>query len=335
MENIIKIINKKNLLHNIKHLTKNNKKICAVVKANAYGHGIENIVPIIDDFVYCYAVNTILEAKKVKKFSKKPVIVLCGFDENDIMFASNSNTHLAVFCKKQLTKLQNFVKKHNKNVNIHLKFNTGMNRLGFCEEDIPHIKKTLNAFPNIKLCGIFSHFGGGSKTRDESQITRFKNIIKNFDENTLVHIKSSSYSAYPKIAPNEMQRCGISIYGYEDKNLKPILSIKAKILFCGEAKKGEFVGYGTTFKAQNNLSYAVLQIGYFDGLPRNYVGGYVLIKKKLARILCVCMNMTIVDTTNINLKNAKEAVILNEKLNANTIAKKTNTICYEILTNFS
>ena len=133
-----------------------------------------------------------------------------------------------------------------------------------------------------------------------------------------------------------MLRCGLALYGYGSKNLKPILSIKAKIIFVGNAKKGEPIGYGTNHIAKQNTNYAVLAIGYADGLPRSYAkNGYVLICNQKAKICAnICMNMTIVNVNNIDARVGDYATIMDENLNAEVIAKNSNTICYEILTNF-
>ncbi len=338
MANIIKTINLNNLEHNIKHIKSQNENVCAVVKANAYGHGIKNIVPHINDFVSYFAVNSMEEAKCVRKFSKKPILVLCGFEQKDITYAINNNIEFVVFCKNQLLTLQKYARKHKKTINIHVKFNTGMNRLGFCptQNDINELKTLLKSENRVKLCGICTHFGGGNNERVSSQAQKFENIISQFPSSITNHSKSSSYIKNKKLSENEMLRTGLLIYGYGDKNVKPILTIKAKIIFIGKALKGDYIGYGTNFKINKDITYAVLGIGYYDGLPRCYAkNGYVLIDGKKAKICGnICMNMTIVDITKINTKVGDYATILNEELNADIIANSCGTISYEILTNF-
>ncbi len=336
MKNTLKIINFNSLKHNIFCIRQKNPQICAVVKANAYGHGIENIVPTLDEYVSYFAVNTIKEARVVRKHSNKPILVLCGFSSSELKYASQNNIHLAVFCKKQLYNIQKYVAKYQKNVCLHLKIDSGMNRLGFKTMD--EIKKALDIIdktPHIKLSGIFTHFGGGIAERTTAQKRRFKSVLEEINKNVLMHYKSSSYID-DIINENEMLRCGLAIYGYGNPNLKPILSIKTKIIFVGKAKKGEYIGYGTDNPAKKDITYAVLAIGYADGLMRNYAKkGYVIINGKKAKICAsICMNMTIVDITGISAKVGDYATIMDEKLNANEIAKMTNTIPYEVLTNF-
>lgn len=337
MKNILKIINFSSFEHNIFCIKQKNPNLCAVVKADAYGHGIKNVVPFLNDKVGFFAVNTIKEAKKVRKYSNKPILVLCGFLPKDLCYASQNNIHLAVFCKKQLYNIQKFTTKHAKNVCLHLKFDTGMNRLGFKNDcDLEEIKNIICSNKHIKLCGIFTHFGGGSDERALTQIKQFENIAKLFSDGLIVHSKSSSYFNCETQSKNEMLRCGLALYGYGGKNLKPILSIKAKIIFVGNAKKGEPIGYGTNHIAKQNTNYAVLAIGYADGLPRSYAkNGYVLIGNQKAKICAnICMNMTIVNVNNIDACVGDYATIMDENLNAEVIAKKSSTICYEILTNF-
>ena len=333
MKNIVKTINKKNLKENIKHIKSLQKNVCAVVKADAYSHGIKNIVPEIDKEVSFYAVNTIKEAKIVRKLSQKPILVLCGFEKRDLNFATNNNIHLAVFCKKQLEYIKKYVRKHTKTALIHLKINTGMNRLGFCFDELEDVKNIIKAEPRIKLFGVFTHFGGGSKKRNKEQNETFLECQKMFSK-TLVHSKSSSFLE-EKSLENEMVRCGLMLYGYGNKNVKPVLEVKAKIIFIGSIKKGDYVGYGTNFIAKQKMRYAVLAIGYSDGLFRNYAkSGYVLIHDKKAKICGnICMNMTIVNIDKIDANIGDYALILGEKLDANIIAKNSGTICYEVLTN--
>ena len=336
MKNIIKTINFNNLKNNILFLKSKCTKICAVVKADAYGHGIKNIVPFLDEYVPMFAVNNINEAKTARKFTKKPILVLCGFEYKDIDYACTHNFHLVVFCKKQADNIQKYVLKHNKNVCFHLKLDTGMNRLGFkTVDEIKQIQETIKKEPRMKLCGILTHFGGGNNKRINIQKQRFETFLDFFPKNTLTHSKSSMYANF-KTKPNEMLRTGLSLYGYGHKNLKPILKIQAKVLFVGFAQKGEYIGYGTNFLAKHNTRYAVLAIGYADGLVRSYAKhGYALFQGQKAKICGnVCMNMTIVDIKNLNVKPGDYATILDENLNAETIAKASNTISYEILTNF-
>ena len=337
MKNIPKIINFNSLKHNIFCIKQNYSQICAVVKANAYGHGIKNIVPTLDEYVSYFAVNTIKEAHAVRKHSNRPILVLCGFSSSELKYASQNNIHLAVFCKKQLYTIQKYVAKYQKNVCLHLKIDSGMNRLGFkTADELKEVLDEINKNSHIKLCGIFTHFGGGHEERKTTQKKRFKSLLEQVNKNILVHCKSSNYIAENKIDENEMLRCGLAIYGYGNPNLKPILSIKAKIIFVGKAKKGEYIGYGTDNPAKKNITYAVLAIGYADGLMRNYAKkGYVIINGKKAKICAsICMNMTIVDVSGISAKVGDYATIMDEKLNANEIAKMTNTIPYEVLTNF-
>lgn len=337
MKNIIKTINTQNLNHNLKFLSSKIKNFCAVLKADAYGHGIKNVIKQIEPHAKFFAVNTTNEARQILKHTKKPILLLKNFEKSDLNFVSENNIRISIFDKKQLLNISNYATKHKKTFILHLKLDTGMNRLGikncldFCDA-----KQIINSSKYLKLEGVFTHFGGGNNKRFLTQQNKFFKFLGHLKENILVHSKSSSYALKTPLQENEMARIGLLIYGYGNKNLKPIMEIKAKVIFVSTIQKGEFVGYGNAFKAKRETRYAVISIGYADGLPRNYKNGYVLLNGKKAKILGnICMNMTIISLEHTNAKIGDYAYILCEKLSAEVIAKKCKTIPYEILTNFS
>ena len=338
MENLIKTINIKNLEHNLNVIKSflGQAKFCAVVKADAYGHGIKNVIKTINKYVNFFAVNNIQEAKALKPYTTAPILALTDFEQNHLTFAQKNNIILTVSNKSQLSTLEKFLNTHKKSMKIHLKLDTGMNRLGikncfdFCD-----IKNKILKNKNIKLDGAFTHIGGGKK-RTEKQKEKFFKMCESLPSNIITHYASSSLVKKEALNKNQMARVGMMIYGYGDKNLKPVMNIFAKIIHMQNVKKGEYIGYGTKHKARKNLTIGVIAIGYSDGLMRNYSKkGYVLINNKKARFCAnICMNLSIINLTNIKANIGDYVTILNSNLNAEVMAKKCKTIPYEILTNF-
>ncbi|MBR1925489.1 MAG: alanine racemase [Clostridia bacterium] len=337
MENLIKTINIKNLEHNLSFIKNclGQKKFCAVVKADAYGHGIKNVIKTIEKFANCFAVNNLLEAKSLRPHTKSPILCLSDFEPNKLAFAQKNDIMLSLSNKNQLKILENFLKSSKKPIKVHLKLDTGMNRLGIKNcYDFCDIKNKILKNKNIKLVGAFTHIGGGKK-RTEKQKEKFFKMCESLPQNIITHYQSSSLLK-DEFKKSQMARIGLMIYGYGDKNLKPVMSVLAKIIHIQNVKKGEYIGYGTKHKAKKDLTYGVISIGYSDGLMRTYSKkGYVLVNGKKAKFCAnICMNLSIINLSNIKANVGDYATVLDSKLNAEIIAKKCKTISYEILTNF-
>lgn len=347
MKNYIKILNFDNLQHNINYIKSKipqNVKICAVVKSDAYGHGALPLCKFLLDKVDYFAFSSNEEAIKIKrKLTSSRCLVIGPFSLNKINEALKLGIEVSIENISQLAILERKAKRKNIIIPFHIKIDTGLHRLGIDnKKEFQNFLNELDNYKHCKLVGVFSHIGSGEKTtckRTLKQAENFyyltnelqKDIIKNFCNsiNTFTHPQYLF----------DMVRIGIAIYGYGNPNLKPILSVKARIVAIKTVNKGEKIGYGNEHKARSNLITATINIGYGQGLPRLWANcGYVLINNQKAPIIAnICMDMTIVDITNIpNVKINDFATILGttKKLNANTIAKICSTIPYEILTNF-
>lgn len=345
MKNLCKFVDTKNLEHNALLLKKQlkNQKICAVLKSNAYGHGLKMVAKTLSNFVNFFAVLNKDEAKQILKL-KKPILMLQKQSKIDFEFACKNGVFSSIFCDEDVLNAKKASLKTQKNCNLHIKINSGMNRMGISTlTDFLRIQNQIKKCKLLKLKGIFTHCGSGKGKRTDKQLENFDKILIHSKKNILSHYANTSISSFCVPKQNQMARIGIAFFGYGPfKNLKPVLSVFAKVVNVLNVSKGEFVGYGNKHKTKENKTLAVLAIGYANGLMRCYSKkGFVLLHGKKAKIVAdICMNMTIVDVSQIpKTKVGDYATILgeneNQKITATDIAKKCNTIPYEILTNFS
>lgn len=234
---------------------------------------------------------------------------------------------------------------------VHIKFNTGLNRLGFWENDVDYITGKLKATKSVKVKSIFSHLAASEDLNEKkftkSQIKTFKTIANDFSKTIgykpMLHIcNTSGILNYPE-AHFDMVRSGIGLYGFgnskkENKYLKPIATLKTIISQIHRIEKGESVGYNRAFKSVGFLKTATLPIGHADGIGRQYGNGkgYVLINGKKAFIIGnVCMDMIMVNITDIDCKEGDEVIVFGKDNTAEDFANAANTISYELITSIS
>lgn len=231
---------------------------------------------------------------------------------------------------------------------VHVKFNTGLNRLGFNASDVEPVTKVLKATIALKTKSVFSHLAASEdlseKAFTQQQISTFTSIANKFE--MLIGFKpwlhlcnTSGVLNYPE-AHFDMVRCGIGLYGFgnsaeEDDHLEPIANLKSVISQIHNISPNETVGYNRAYKAKENEKTATIPIGHADGISRLYGNkkGYVFINDQKAPILGnVCMDMIMVDVTNIDCKEGDEVIIFDKTHKASHLAESAQTISYEILT---
>jgi alanine racemase len=317
-------IDKDGLLANIaafKRLIGPQVQFLAVVKGNAYGHGIREVSEVIKEKVDWFGVNNLEEALVLKnKGIKKPILIL-GYTLNSKLGEVAKNGFRQVIYNRE-TAIQLF-KLLNYRLRVHLKVETGTNRQGVEGEELLEVARILAENPNIKIEGAYTHFANVEEEEDLSfpkkQIERFEKEIENLEKNGIrIPIKHTACTAATILAPESyfnLVRVGIGLYGLWPSelvkkitrkrklefDLKPVLSWKTRIVQIKEVKKGETVGYGRTYKAKKDLKIAVLPVGYYDGYDRHLSNiGRVLIRGKFAPVVGrVMMNMIIVDISHI------------------------------------
>ena len=237
------------------------------------------------------------------------------------------------------------------NYPVHIKFNTGLNRLGFLHTDMSFIVSNLNNTQAIFAKSLFSHLAASEDENEKDfsleQIKDFKTIASDFeskmDYKPWLHLcNTSGVINYPE-AHLDMVRCGIGLYGFgnsaeEDNNLKPIASLKSVISQIHKIEKDETVGYNRAYKASGLEKTATIPIGHADGISRQFGNGngYVVINNQKAAIIGnVCMDMIMVNVTNVDCEEGDQVIVFNGQHKASTLAESGHTISYEILTAIS
>lgn len=310
-----------NLVHNARVLQGAMQKGCglmAVVKAEAYGHGAYDTAVCLErSGVRAFAVATAEEGIELRKYGISGDILILGY----------TNPHRAAELKRyRLTqtiidlKYARSLERQKIPVKVHIKVDTGMHRLGIDAEDVESVE-TVFSMKHINVRGVYSHLCCSDSLNEEdvfftrNQIERFYRLLdrlKNdgFDAGK-THIQSSfGLLNYPELKFDYV-RAGIALYGVlsgsndEVRNplaLRPVLSLKSRVVLIREVKKGESCGYGRTFTAERDSLIAILPIGYCDGVPRSLSGGVGLaeIRGKMAPFVGrVCMDSVAVDVTDI------------------------------------
>ncbi|WP_179334391.1 alanine racemase [Winogradskyella costae] len=344
------------LTHNFNYLKSRlqpETKFLAVVKAFAYGSDSVEIAKHLETLsVDYFAVAYTQEGIALRDAGvKTPILVLhpqAINAETLIDRCLEPNIYSAKLLNDFITVAE---EKGQKNYPIHLKFNTGLNRLGFDPNDVNAIVAMLESTKAVSVKTMFSHLAASEDLNEKDftkqQIETFKAIASNFKlksgiEPWLHLCNTSGIINYPEAHFN-MVRSGIGLYGFgnselEDKNFKPIVSLKSVVSQMHEIEKGRSVGYNRAHTSNRTERVATIPIGHADGLSRIYGNkkGFVFINEEKAYIIGnVCMDMIMVDVTDINCKEGDEVIIFNKTHKANEIAESAGTISYEILTALS
>ena len=322
-----------------KTILKPETQIIAVVKAFAYGHGDVKISKKLETLgIYALWVSDFEEGVALRLAGIKSKIIVANPGIKSYNEIIKHKLDVIIYNQRLL----NLYCSKKDNVNIHIKFNTGMNRYGFDANEVSSITNKINNNSHLKLLSVCSHLAASSnKERKEftlSQIKLFKEIIFDFKTKSkqefCTHILNSNGVLNFNEQQMEMVRIGIGLYGSnEDENLNQISSLKSVITQIRKVRKGDFIGYNNTFKAERDMKIAIIPVGYADGLNRQFSNavGSVFINKAECKIIGkISMDSFAIDISNISTKLGDEVEIFGENLHVTTIAKKINTIPYEI-----
>jgi len=345
MSNCIKIIDNNALEHNLKYIKNKlspKTKLCAVVKDNAYGHGINNVIKTLLDYANYFAVASVDEGVKLRQLTTLPILVLGECEADKLDDITKNNLEVTV---SNIETLDNIITSKIANIiNVHLAIDSGMHRLGFyTKKDFNNAIKKIKKHPNIKLKGLFSHIGDATnQVRLQSQketFDRYYQLLPN-TMHPIIHIANSDTIHIDHTMHCDMVRVGINIYGYCMPELKPVMSIIAKLTNIIKLNQDDYVGYGSMHYIKKGTLVGVICIGYGQGYMRtNAQFGSVILNGKLCKIIAnICMDMTLIDITNVKCKLGDYAVVMGKQgvhsIDANLLATFNKTIPYEILTNF-
>ena len=345
-------ISKNALEHNLQYFKDKlhqKTKILAVVKAFGYGSDANKVAYFLKDKVDYFAVAYAHEGISLRNAKiPTPILVLHpqiqNFDEiirNQLEPTIYNLKTLNAFITKAKEKEIEYYP-------IHLKFNTGLNRLGFSKVNIPKIMAIICNSKHVKIKSIFSHLAASEDSNERqftlNQIQNFKDIITqvydHIEYTPMAHtLNTSGVINYPE-AQFDMVRIGIGLYGFgntkkETSQLKNTHILKSIISQIHIAKKGETVGYNRAFKAFKDTIIATIPIGHADGLSRKLGkgNGYITIQNRSAPIIGnVCMDMIMVDITNIECNEGDPVFIFKTQEDILNISSMSETISYEILT---
>ncbi|TQD40663.1 alanine racemase [Haloflavibacter putidus] len=349
-------IDLKALEHNYRYLRSKlspKTKMMGVVKAFAYGSDAAAIAKKLENLgIDFFAVAYTKEGVDLRKNGvTKPILVLHPQSGNFNLIVEHCLTP-AIYSKYVLEHFIAFAEeKQQQNYPIHLKLNTGFNRLGFAYDDINYVNEALKKTKSIKVEGIYSHFAASEDLNERSfsmgQLEQYLNlsaeILKELPYKPLQHLcNTSGILNYPE-AHFDMVRTGIGLYGFgnapeQDEKLQPVATLKSIISQIHAIKKGESVGYNRQFIAEKATKSATLPLGHADGINRIYgkEKTNVLVNGKLAPIIGnVCMDMLMIDVTNIDCQEGDEVILFGKEKSAEDFANKAGTISYELITSIS
>ncbi len=373
IENSLITLNENAVENNIAFLRKklgDKVKISAVVKANAYGHGIEQIVPIFEKYgIDHYSAFYYSEAVRVFNSLSKPatIMVMGWLCDQSIRDAIEKEIEFFVFNIERLNIAIKHAKELNIKAKIHLEAETGMNRSGLnideLESAIAIIKENIDY---IEIAGFCTHLAGAESVsnylRIQNQLKKYKKMLATLEANGLSpqykHVANSAAAfVYPKTRM-DLVRIGIMLYGFwsssevyvqyinHKKNkidpLQRILGWHSQIMAIKEVKSGEFIGYGISYLAQTNITTALVPVGYSFGYSRSLSNkGRVLIGGQRCSVIGVVnMNMIIVDISHvIDAKVGDEVVLIGKQgdleIKVSAFSEISDELNYEILAHLS
>jgi alanine racemase len=357
----------KHNLQNLKTITEPATGIMAVIKADAYGHGaLPCAKAAVDLGVNYLGAGIIEEGIELRENGiTEPILILGSIfpDEAEDLVRHDLAT---ILCTPDLAQaLAKEAEKQRKTVNVHIKVDTGMNRLGVLPENLLPLIKTISNLPALKLEALSTHFSSADdedKSITTQQIELFQKTLTELQEAgvtmpPLTHLANTSALLRFPESRSKMVRPGLILYGALPspvlnsvtqevcqkenlKNFQPVMQWKSKIILLKSVQKGQPLSYSRKHFTQKNSLIATLPIGYADGLHRNLSNNMeVLVKGKRApQVGTICMDMILIDVTEVSDVNIGDEVVIfgkqgEEEILVEELAKKSNTIPYEILCN--
>jgi len=325
-------------------------KLMVMVKAFAYGSGSEEVASLLQyhrvDYLGVAYADEGVELRKSQ--ITVPIMVMNATEESFPAIISHA-LEPVIYSVDILKSLATFL--DGLASTVHLEIETGMHRLGLEEQNLDEVIAILKANKNIIIASVFSHLAGADDpTHDEyshNQLRLFESAYKKITDALSImpirHILNSPGVLRLKEFQLDMVRLGIGLYGVNPTlqsfdQLQPVATLKTIVSQIKKISKGESVGYGRWGRAEKEMTLATIAIGYADGFSRAFSrgAGSVLINGQLSKVFGnVCMDMTMIDVTGVDVKEGEEVIIFGDGLPIQNVAASINTIPYEILTNTS
>jgi alanine racemase len=339
------------------------RKIAAAVKANAYGHGLREMIALLggEDLEYI-ALHSLEEAAAARKFGWQRNILIVGYITlSDLDAVFDLDLEPTVYNAETISRLGKLSRKSGRKVRLHLKVETGTNRQGVEQSSLEKIADLIKRHPNLHLRGVSTHFANIEDTTNH-EYANYQ--LKQFNETIAILKRLGLKPDYRHTACSaalllfdktkfELVRPGIALYGLwpsketylsyrlmggSNDILSPVMTWKTRVIQIKEVPENAFVGYGCTYRTTSKTRLAVLPVGYYDGYDRLLSNiAYVLVKGRRAPVRGrICMNLMMVDVTDIKGVRLEDPVVLlgpqeGENISADQIAGWANTVNYEIV----
>lgn len=331
-------LSKDALKHNAKFFKEtSHKKLIAVIKSNAYGHGLLEVASVLKTEADLFAVASLDSAIALRKAHiELPILVLNPLNIEYVEVAANNDIMITISSLSDAEAIEKSYQHLPKKVLVHIKIDSGMNRMGLkSSEEYQAILNLIEKSTILKAVGVYTHFHSPdnpiySKNQQENFLEIYQSMPYDFK---YVHLCSTSATLNNlDIKPSTHVRIGLGLYGLCDNiQVKPVLSMYSKVVIEKEVKKGETVGYSANFKAYQNAIIGVLPLGYSDGIIRKNTGRKVYIDGNFCDIIGnVCMNSMMISLPNKGITGDVE--IIGPHIKAIYIAKHLQTISYEVTT---
>lgn len=329
----------------IKNLVGKNTMLLAVVKADAYGHGAVMVAPtMLASGVDMLGVASIDEGLNLRDANINcDILVLGAVPVWAFESAAVNDISISIFSDEHIEACKQAYERTGKKVKVHIKIDTGMNRIGVDANAAIEFIKEVQAFDFIDLRGIFSHLAcAEDEEKTKIQFDKWNQVISHIDnKNVILHILNTAGTmSYPQ-QQFGMVRTGIGLYGLMpdlpecsnfNSKLKQIMSLKGRITRVHNMEINEGISYGHTYIAQKNIKVATIPIGYADGVPRalsNKIYGEIN-GKKVKQIGNITMDQMMFEITDIDAKEGDVITLLGDNLPIDDWAKIVNTINYEL-----
>ncbi len=319
------------------------KAICPVLKSNAYGHGLVEVAQVLDsERPEFFVVDSLHEAYLLKKAGIKARLLVLGYTFPENLTRKKLPFHFAV------SDLQSAEVLAKQGAKVHLKIDTGMNRMGFSMEELPEALDRLKEL-KVEVVGVLSHLADADNPMDDSfskkQLDLFERAVSmvreaGFDPKW-IHAGQSAGSLKQSRDWINMVRMGLALYGvcpFGETDLKPVMRLESTVVGVRRLKVGDKVSYGCTFTAEKDMTIAMVPVGYYEALPLSVSDkGKIEVKGVMCPIVGrVCMNYTVVDVSDVSDVKIGDSVMVysddSSKENSITnMAKLVETIPYELM----
>lgn len=331
-------------------------RVAAVVKSNAYGHGLLSVARKLKYLADYLAVDNFAEAAVLREDGlSSPILILGPMEKEHWRRVLNYNVEFVLFDAETIEPLARLAAELNKKAVVHLKVDSGLSRLGFLPEEVLDVVRHINEFSYLKLEGIYSHFidSAANPVLTAKQLRVFQNLLALLQRENLkpplVHLANSGGVLNCPGGYFDMVRVGGLLYGLnpgngllekmEEKGFEPVLSWKSRVVILKKIEAGNCVGYGCSFRTKKSSVLAVIPMGYADGFDRDFSNrGFALVSGVKCPVAGrVSMRMLMLDVSLVpKIKVGDEVVLIGEqgreKLTAADLASFKGTNSYEITT---